>query len=66
MANGQNNPMDALKFIEMALVQLARQIWSLPQTIAHAAKRRRRRIAFNEFETERLDRIRNPSKYLGK
>ena len=58
--------MDALKFIGLALFQLVKQIWSLPQTIARAAKRRRRRIAFNEFETERLDRIRNPSKYLGK
>jgi len=58
--------MDAFKFIGLALVQLVKQIWKLPQSIANALKRRRRQIAFNEYEAERLDRIRNPSKYLGK
>lgn len=38
----------------------------LPQAVAVALQRRRRRFAFNVSEAERLDRIRNPSKYLGK
>ena len=39
---------------------------TLPQSFASAVKQRRRQVAWNEQETERLDRIRNPSKYLGK
>jgi protein-S-isoprenylcysteine O-methyltransferase Ste14 len=38
----------------------------LPQSIVNAVKQRRRRTVLNESEAERLDRIRNPSKYLGK
>jgi hypothetical protein len=45
------------------LVKLA---WLLPQSLALALKQRRRQIVLNELEAERLDRIRNPSKYLGK
>ena len=39
---------------------------SLSQTVAKAAKERREEIDLYEIEAERLDRIRNPSKYLGK
>ena len=38
----------------------------LPQTICHAYKERGLQTIRNEREAERLDRIRNPSKYLGK
>jgi hypothetical protein len=38
----------------------------LPQTIVNATKQRRRQVVLDECEAERLDRIRNPSKYLGK
>jgi len=58
--------MQSLKLIGLTLLQLARQIWGLPQSIANAARQRQRRIVWNEHEAERLDRIRNPSKYLGK
>ena len=34
--------------------------------ITAALKQRRRRPALSIIEAERLDRIRNPSKYLGK
>ena len=34
--------------------------------IRRAGRRRQRRVAQKEFETERLDRIRNPFKYRGK
>ena len=55
-----------LKLICMTMIQLIRQLWLLPQTIVNAVKQRRRQMVRNELEAERLDRIRNPSKYLGK
>ena len=58
--------MNTLKLIFLALIQSARQAWLLPQTITTASKERRERIARAALETERLDRICNPSKYLGK
>jgi hypothetical protein len=58
--------MNALKLIGLALFQLGKQVCSLPQTVANAVQQRRRQVAWNEREAERLDRIRNPSKYLGK
>jgi len=57
---------NALKFIGLTFIQMVRQVCLLPQTIANAAKQRRRRVVQNELEIERLDRIRNPSKYRGK
>lgn len=58
--------MNTLKFIGLAILQLVKQIWLLPQSIAAAVKQRRVWIARNKLEAERLDRIRNPEKYLGK
>jgi hypothetical protein len=58
--------MNALKLIYLTIIQLVKQAWLLPQTIANAVKQRRRQVVLNEHEAERLDRIRNPSKYLGK
>jgi len=55
-----------LKHAGQTLVQLARQIISLPQTIANFFKQRRLQVILVERETERLDRIRNPDKYRGK
>jgi hypothetical protein len=43
-----------------------KQIWLLPNTIAAALRQRRRHAALAAAEAERLDRIRNPSDYLGK
>ncbi len=50
----------------MTIIQLIKQVWLFPQTIANAVQRRRQQMVRNELEAERLDRIRNPSKYLGK
>ena len=58
--------MQTLKLICLTLFQLVKQIWLLPQTIANAVRQRKRQVVLNELEAERLDRIRNPSKYLGK
>jgi hypothetical protein len=58
--------MNTLKFICLAILQFVKQIWLLPQSIALAVKQKRRWTARNKLEAERLDRIRNPEKYLGK
>jgi hypothetical protein len=58
--------MHTLKLICLNFLQLVKQVWWLPQSVANAVKQRRRQIVLNELEAERLDRIRNPLKYLGK
>jgi len=55
--------MNTLKLICLTIVGWA---WFLPQSVANAVKQRRRLAVRNELEAERLDRIRNPSKYLGR
>jgi len=58
--------MRTLKLICRAVIHLVKQAWLLPRTLAKAGKDRRRQNILDELEAERLDRIRNPSKYLGK
>jgi len=50
----------------LTIIHMVKQVWLLPQTVAHTLKLRQRQIVLNEHEIERLDRIRNPSKYRGK
>jgi len=59
-------PMHTLKLMRRAIIHLIKQAWLLPQSVAIALKQRRRQTVLNELEAERLDRIRNPWKYLGK
>jgi hypothetical protein len=58
--------MNILKLFCLTLIQLVKQARLLPQTVANAFKQRRRQSILDEREAERLDRICNPSKYLGK
>jgi hypothetical protein len=58
--------MHVLKLIGQTAVGLFKQAWLLPHSVAIALKQRRRQFALNLLEVERLDRIRNPSKYLGR
>jgi hypothetical protein len=51
--------MQRLKYLGQAIINLIKQAWLL-------RKRRRLQTVLTEREVERLDRIRNPSKYLGK
>jgi hypothetical protein len=55
-----------IKLIGLTIFNLAKQVWLLPQTFVLARDQKRRQFARHNFETERLDRIRNPSKYLGR
>ena len=58
--------MHTLKLICLTIIQLVKQAWLLPQSVVIAVQQRRRQNVRNDLEAERLDRIRNPSKYLGK
>jgi len=58
--------MNTLKLIFGTIFLLVKQVFLLPQSIANAFQQRRQRAIRNELEAERLDRIRHPSKYLGK
>jgi len=58
--------MNILKLIGLTLLELGKQICLLPRAIVNGLKQRQEQVELNERETERLDRIRNPSKYLGK
>lgn len=58
--------MHVLKLIYQTTKGLFKQAWMFPQSVTFALKQRRRQFALNLIEAERLDRIRNPSKYLGK
>jgi hypothetical protein len=58
--------MHVLNLICQTTIGLFKQAWLLPHSVAVALKQRRRQFALNLLEAERLDRIRNPSKYLGK
>jgi len=55
-----------LELIFRTVVNLVKLIWRLPQTIALDFGQRRQRLDRDQFETERLDRLRNPSKYVGR
>jgi hypothetical protein len=58
--------MKILERVRRAFVRLVKCARLFPQTIAKAAQQRRQRTVSDEREAERLDRIRNPSKYRGK
>jgi hypothetical protein len=58
--------MHTLKVICLTICQLAKQAWLFPQTALLAFRRKRQQNEQNASEIERIDRIRNPSKYLGK
>jgi len=55
-----------LELILRMTVNLVKQAWLLPRTVTLALQHRRNHLAQQQCETERLDRIRNPSKYAGR
>ena len=55
-----------LNLICQKTIGLFKQAWLLPHSVPVALEQRRRQFALNLLEAERLDRIRNPSKYLGR
>ena len=55
-----------LKFIGRAIAGLFKQAWRRLQFGGSAVTQKWRRMPLNPLETERLDRLRNPSKYRGR
>jgi hypothetical protein len=58
--------MEILKFLRQMSVRFVGRTRDLFQATIIAVTQRRRQAVLDELEAERLDRIRNPSKYLGK
>jgi hypothetical protein len=58
--------MRVLKIMCLTIVELVKQVWSFPETVVAHYRRRRRGPEVSALEAERLDRLRHPSKYLGK
>jgi hypothetical protein len=58
--------MDTLKLVCLTIIQFIRQTVLLPRTVALALRHKRQQVVFDEHELDRLDRLRNPSKYQGK
>jgi hypothetical protein len=55
------------KNIFLTITRWIKQAWLFPSTLADAREQRRQlQVARNENESDRLDRLRNPSKYQGK
>jgi hypothetical protein len=55
-----------LELIPRMIVYAVKQAWLLPQNLALAFQQRRRQNRREPSETERLDRLRHPSKYAGR
>jgi len=58
--------MHLLKVICLTIFELAKQVWALPATVAANLRKRRTPVGVSAVEAERLDRLRHPSKYVGK
>jgi hypothetical protein len=58
--------MRVLEFLWQLPVGFLKAAWRLLDSIAAVLPPRRRQSALTPLEAERLDRIRNPSKYVGK
>lgn len=58
--------MHTLKLVCLTIIHGVQQVWSVLKAIPVTIQQRSRQSARNGLEAERLDRLRNPSKYLGK
>ena len=66
IADSGRNTMRLLKLIIITICGVVKHVCSIPRFVMMAREHRRERVARDEMDVERLDRIRNPSKYLGK
>lgn len=58
--------MHSLKLICLIILRLLKQVWLVLKSVTAAGRNWPQPAVRNEPEAERLDRLRNPSKYLGK
>lgn len=61
-----NKITQALKAVVFAILRILRLILTLPKLIALSLRARREQDGLDSAEAERLDRLRNPSNYIGK
>ena len=54
------------ELIGLTILNLVKQALALPETLMITLQQRREQALRDHDDTERLDRIRNPSKYLGR
>jgi hypothetical protein len=56
-----------LKHIYLTIIERGKRAWFYPQTVATDRERRRQlKVVRSEYESDRLDRLRNPSRYQGR
>jgi len=58
--------MHIFKIICLTIVELAKQVWAFPATVAANFRKKGVPVKVGVVEAERLDRLRHPSKYVGK
>jgi hypothetical protein len=58
--------MDIMKLLRQLCRRFLQHVQALAQAVAIAVRQWRLQPGLDALEAERLDRIRNPSKYLGK
>jgi hypothetical protein len=58
--------MKILLILYLSIVELAKQALGFPRNMFLGLNQKRHKIAPNDQEMERLDRLRHPSKYLGR
>lgn len=58
--------MRTLKLLFSGIAALLSKAWQFPRWLVRRVRLHRRDLVLNALEAERLDRIRHPSKYLGK
>ncbi len=58
--------MRSLKAFCLTILHLVRRVCLFPKMLADAVNKKRQQTIVSEDEAERLDRLRNPSKYLGR
>jgi hypothetical protein len=58
--------MHVFKIIFLTIVELAKQVRAFPASVIANLRKSRRLANVNQVEAERLDRLRHPSKYVGK
>jgi hypothetical protein len=58
--------MRTIKAFFLTIRHWLKQVCLLPQIIVDAARKKQRPTVLSEDKAERLDRLRNPSKYVGR
>ena len=58
--------MKTIQLIFFTIIALCRQAWGVPHAALAAIRQRKLQVERDDLEAERLDRLRQPSKYQGR